>query len=140
MGFAGHKKAPPNAEKRKVTPLFIKQVQAALKANDVYNTQHRLKKGERGYRPSSHQDLAEALDVDPNSIKNLLGGVRAGTNVKSPKTSRLVDPICELLGIEPIVDVPVPSSLAGLVSRLRSLPPDRIAEISAQVADAEKKK
>lgn len=133
MAFARHKRSPPKFEARKVTPLFVKQVQAALKANDVFNTQHRLTKGERGYRPSSHQDLADEIGADPNAIKNLLGGVRSGTKVKQPGRSRLVDPICELLGIERIVEVDIPSGLVDLVLEIAALTPEQRAELAAEV-------
>lgn len=133
MGFARHKRSPPKYEYRKVTPLFIKQVQAALKANDVFNTQHHLKKGEPGYRPSSHQDLADELGVDPNAIKNLMGGVRSGTKAKQPERSKLVDPICELLDIEPIVDVGVPKGSLSLVERIAAMSPEARAELEAEI-------
>src|SRR5678816_2953767 len=79
MGDARHKRSPKEGTPREVTPLLIKQVEAALSANEVYNIQHKLRKGDRGYRPKSHQDIADEIDADPNSIKNMFGGVRPGT-------------------------------------------------------------
>lgn len=116
---------------RTVTSLFIKQVEAALKTNDVHNTLHRLKKGDAGYRPRSHQDLADELDCTPDAIGDLLGGVRA-TN-KPVGRSRLVDPICELLGLERFVDVTVPESIVDLVQRIAALSPEKRAALADEV-------
>lgn len=133
MRDARHKRSPLKGALRKVTPLFVKQVEAALKANDVHNTQHRLRKGDRGYRPSSHADLADATGAHQNAISDLLGGVRAGTQSKQPERSRLVDPICELLGIKRFVEVSVPADLAALIERLAALSPEDRAAIEEEV-------
>lgn len=118
---------------RKVTPLFLKQVEAALAVNRVYNTKHKLRKGDVGYRIGSHQDLADALNVDPNSIKNLLGGVRPGTKAKAPGRSKLVDPICDLLGIERLIEVAIPAKVADDVLFIAALPVEEIAELMAKI-------
>lgn len=131
MGDARHKRSPPRGKLRTVTSLFVKQVEAELAANDVYNTRHHLRKGDAGYRPRSHQDLADELECTPDAIGDLLGGVRA-TN-KPVGRSRLVDPICELLGLEKFVDVNVPESIADLVQRIAALSPERRAEITEEV-------
>lgn len=131
MGDARHKKPPPRGKLRTVTSLFIKQVEAALAANDVYNTMHRLKKGDPRYRPRSHQDLADELDCTPDAIGDLLGGVRAAN--KPVERSRLVDPICDLLGLEKFVDVTVPESIVDLVQRIAALSPERRAVLAEEV-------
>lgn len=135
MGDARHKRSPPPGKPREVTSLFVKQVVAALAANEVYNTQHKLKKGQPGYRIASHADLAEETGADPNQIKNMLGGVRAGTKTKAVGKSKYVDPICDALGIERLVriEAEVPSRVADLVQRIIALPPDMLSELEAEV-------
>lgn len=130
MGDERHKRSPIKAEPRKVTQLFVQQVVASLAANKVHNTKNRLSKGENGYRPESHQDISDEIDCDPNAIKNLLGGVRAGTKAKRPRTSRLVDPICKLLGIERMIGVDVPASLVPLVLEIAAMPLERRIELA----------
>lgn len=133
MAHSPHKKSPPQAPFRPVTDLFIKQVAAALAANEVYNAQHKIKKGERGYRAESQADLAEETGANQNAILNLLGGVRQGTKGKRPGRSRLVDPICTILNIERMVSVEVPASLVALIERITALPPDMRNELESVV-------
>lgn len=133
MGDARHKRSPPKGVMRDVTDLFVKQVVAALAANEVHNAKHKLRKGERGYRPESHADLAEATGAHQNAISDLFGGVRPGTKSKRPGRSKLVDPICDLLGIERLVSVSVPASLVSLIERIALLPPEFRAELEDEV-------
>lgn len=138
MGDARHKTAI-KGEKRKVTPLVLKQIEAALATNRVYNMQRKLKKGAPDYRPQSPQDLADLTGADPNTVKNLLGGVRPGTKAKRPKESRLIDPICDLLGIDRTVSVEVPVTLSALVQRIAALSPEDRARVRAEVEKIETK-
>lgn len=133
MGDARHKRSPPKVQPQKVTELFVKQVIAALAANDAYNAQHKLRKGDRGYKPSSHQDLSDATGADPNQIKNMLGGVRAGTKTKAIGRSKYVDPICELLGIKRMVGIEVPIDLVDLVQRIANLSDEERAALEAEI-------
>jgi hypothetical protein len=133
MGHPPHKKSPPKAEMRPVTDLFVKQVAAALAANEVHNAQHKLKRGDRGYRPESQADLSAATGANQNAITDLLGGVRPGTKSKRPARSRLVDPLCDLLGIERMVAIVVPVSLVSLIERIAALPADLRAELEQTV-------
>jgi hypothetical protein len=118
MGDARHKKPPPKAKFGDVTPLFLKQVAAALAQNDAHNTQHNLKRGDPGYKICKPGELADAVGADPNMIKHLLGGVRPGTKTKKVSRSRLVGPIREALGIEQMGSVLLPASIVAVVQRL----------------------
>ena len=139
--MGAHKKSPPQYMPRNVTPLLVKQIDAALRANEVHNLKHKLKKGDDRYRPASHFDLAQITGANPTQIKNMLGGVRPGTKTKPVKKSRYVDPICDALGIERLVRVEaeVPVHVAEFVRRLLSLDTDGIAEIERMVTEARKK-
>ncbi len=119
-----------------MTKLFVKQVKAALLANEVYNDQHHLKKGDPGYRIASHADLVEATGADPNQIKNMLGGVRPGTKVKPVGKSKYVDPICDALGIDRLVriEIEVPARLADLIHRLASFSEDDVIKLEKKLA------
>lgn len=122
---------------RAVTPILKKQVEAALAANEVHNLKHGLKKGMAGYRIESHQDLAThpKVNADPNSIKNMFGGVRPGTKIKPVKKSRLVDPICDVLGIERLVrvEVEVPQSVADFIKEVATWSVTAVDELAATV-------
>lgn len=134
MGDPRHKRSPVGV-RREITPLLIKQVNAALAANELYNAQHGLKKGTDGYRAESHQDLADETGADPNQIKNMFGGVRPGTKIKKVGKSKYVDPICDLLGIERLVrvEIEVPVRTAELIRAIARLSPESIAELEKKV-------
>lgn len=135
MGDARHKRSPRTGTPRAVTPLFVKQVIAALAANEVHNAKHGLKKGDPGYLPASNQDIADETGADPNQVKNMLGGVRPGTKIKKVGKSKYVDPICDLLGIERLVrvEVEVPARVADMIRALAALPPDAIVDLDAEI-------
>lgn len=128
--MSGAHKESPKGEFKQVTDLFLKQVKATLATNDAYNTKHRLNPGDRGYRIATHADLTTAIGVDPNAIKNLLGGVRAGTKAKRPGRSRLVDPIARALGIRAVVTVEVQDDRVELVEIINSLPDDVVVKFA----------
>lgn len=121
-------------ESRPVTDLFVKQVNAKLAENDVYNTQHKLRPGDDGYRIATHADLVRATGADANAIKHLLGGVRHGTKTTRPKRSKLVDPIATLLGIPLLVTVEVPEDLKRYVEILCTLTKEELSEFFATFA------
>lgn len=130
VGDARHKKMPVG-EAKPVTDLFLKKVTAALAANDAQNTEHKLKPGMKGYLTATHADIATELDVDPNSVKNLLGGVRSGTKAVRPKRSKLVDPISKLLGIRLRIAVEVDEDRRRHAELINKLTTEQLAEFLA---------
>lgn len=140
MGDPRHKRPPKKADLFEVTSLFLKQVEAKLAENALHNEQHRLKKGDDGYRPYTHADLVEATGANQNAISNLLGGVRPGTKTKRPKRSRLVGQLRELLGIPPLIrfEAEVPPPKAAVLERVRALSPEKLAQIERDLDEIEK--
>jgi hypothetical protein len=132
MGDERHKKSPPQA-KEPVTDLFRKQVEAALARNAVHNAERGLRKGTHGYRPENHADLADETGADANTIKHLLGGVRAGTKTKKISRSSYVPIIRRVLGIAQIVTTQVPANRLKLVERIASMPDDAFRDFEASV-------
>lgn len=134
MGDERHKKSPAKEELEPVTKLFIAQVKAALAANEAHNEQHRLKRGDRGYRISKPSDLADEADVDPNQIKNMLGGVRPGTIIKKIGRSRDVPKIRRALNLPKMTTIEVPADRAALVQRIVALSSERFHELEREIA------
>jgi hypothetical protein len=132
MGDARHKRPPRKYPMLEATPLVLKQIEAKLAENALYNEQHRLKKGQPGYRPHTHADLTAATKAkSQNAISNLLGGAKGGTKTRKPTRSRLVVQLMELLGIPPLVrvDLDVPKKNADLMGRVAVFSGDRLAEL-----------
>lgn len=138
MGDERHKKSPPKAKMEPVTPLFLKQVEAALAQNALHNTKHGLRKEDRGYRLAQHADLVDATGADANTIKHLLGGVRPGTKTKKIGRSAYVPIIREKLGIAQIVTTQVPADRLKLVEAIASLPDTAFRELEKHIAQLDR--
>lgn len=139
MGDERHKKSPPAVDPEPVTELFVKQVNAKLAANDAFNMERGLKKGDRDYRPCSHADLADATGADPNSIKNMLGGVRAGTKAKKIGRSKYVRAIREVLDIPQMVSMLVPADRLAILDRLSKIPMPLLKRLQEELRQLEDK-
>jgi hypothetical protein len=133
MGDERHKRAPAKEDMEPVTKLFVAQVKAALAANAAYNEQHRLKKGDKGYRIATHADLHDASSADPNQIKNMLGGVRLGTVTKQIGRSRDVPKIRRALNLPKMATIEVPADRAALVQRIAALSNEQFRELEAEI-------
>lgn len=121
-----------------VTPLFLKQVAAALASNDAFNTLHRLSEDDPSYRPTTHAELARAIDCDPNTIKHLLGGVRAGTKAKKISRSKYVPAIREALKIQQMESIEIPANRVALFQRISSWPDAALDELARRLDDLER--
>lgn len=138
MSDARHKRSPVKGKLEDVTPLFVKQVAAALALNDAFNTQHKLRKEDPRYRICTHAELADAVGCDPNMLKHMLGGVRTGTKTKKIERSRLVAPVRAALGIPQMASVLVPANRLALFQRLAALPDDVLKDVEHKILAIER--
>lgn len=86
MGDSRHKKPYPKGRRREVTDDWLRRVDDVLAANR-----------ENGQTPSTRAELMRAIDADKSSMTNLFGT----KTKKRADTSKLVEPISELLKISP---------------------------------------
>lgn len=133
--MGAHKKSPPNIPAEAVTILLKKQVAFALLQNDIYNTEKKIPKGDPRRKISSHAELATALDADPNTIKHMFGGVRAGTKTKKIGKSKYVPRIRDLLNIKQLVTVEVRADRLNYVASVSSIPDDKIEVFDRKLGD-----
>jgi hypothetical protein len=125
MGDERHKKSPPPAAlEEDVTERFREEVRSTLAANKTRNRALGLHKGDPGYQISNQAELADAIGVDKNLIKNMLGGVRAGTKTKLIQRSTYVGAIREALKLSAVSQITVPSERASVLLILAGLPAD----------------
>lgn len=135
MGDERHKKPPTKDEMEPVTRLFVLQVKAALAKNLEHNERGNIKPGDRGYRIATHADLSAASGVDPNQIKNMLGGMRPGTKTKKIGRSRDVPKIRRALDLPRMISVEVPADRAEVLQLLASLSPDAFLEVERELLE-----
>lgn len=93
-----HNKRYPEGRKREVTEEWLARVDGVLAENK-----------RAGRAPASRAELMAAIDVDKSSMSQLWGTAKK----KRSQTSKLVDPICELLGIDASSPGPAPSVALG---------------------------
>lgn len=134
MGDRLHKKSPPKVASEPVTVVLQKQVNAKLYANDAYNAERKLKKGDDGYRIANHSDLADAVGADKNQIKNMFGGVRAGTKTKPVGKSKYVALIREKLGIPAVVTIEI-THQSKTDSHIGVISEDQLRKINKMITD-----
>jgi hypothetical protein len=136
MGDARHKKSPPPADlEEDVTPDFRRKVREVLELNKLGNQLRGLRKSDEGYLVSNQAELADAIGVDRNLIKNMLGGVRAGTKVRLIARSTYVGAIRRVLHLAPVIQVAIRADRAAIVKLIAELPDPEFSAFEKAMSD-----
>lgn len=107
--------------------LFRERAAEKLAENKTANALAGRVKGDTGYLPEDHADVAELISVllgrtiGQRHVDRILGAVRPGTKLKLINKTDLIGPIRKVLGLQTAA-ISVPADRADVLLRIASLP------------------
>ncbi len=117
----------PDYETEDVTKEFRQEVLDTLEANKKYNEARGLKRGDKRRLIANKSQLCGVADIDKTHLGKILDG-RTGR-------SNLVGRIRDVLQLQPVMTITVPSSRAETLRALATLPEETFQTYRRAVTD-----
>lgn len=125
-----HRRATQDLKPEDNTEAFRREARRALELNDEWNQLQGLKRGGRGYKISSHAELADALvelgheTVTRKTVQNILGAVDEEREVETVERSGYIPVIRHLLEMEIVETITVKAQRVDVLQVINEMPED----------------